>query len=202
MQELDQRFDDAAQREIINLAAELQRREAASLSRSELEEAAAEAGIDPRFVRRASDMLAMKTPLAIREPSTEPWSTVPVLALAALAMANCYGLIGTLSYKPIDHLLLFASVVAVGAIASHSLQQRLVAYVVSLSSSIAVLLWFQAPHQLLLPPLSSQNLTFAATYVAFQFVLLLTGQSLGRLTRWVRSRKDSQSSFHRQPADS
>src|SRR4051812_27077605 len=46
-------FDDQAQQEIIALAAQLQRQAGQSMSLSELERIAAEAGIEPRFVREA-----------------------------------------------------------------------------------------------------------------------------------------------------
>jgi hypothetical protein len=77
----DPRFDVAMQERIITRAAELQKEQANSLSRTDLELAAAEAGIDPQFVRAA-----------IRDLGKEkraPWdgAIMPHLALTAFALA-------------------------------------------------------------------------------------------------------------------
>jgi hypothetical protein len=49
----ERRYTEHEQARIIELAARLQRDEAQTLSKSEIELVAAEAGIDPKFVRQA-----------------------------------------------------------------------------------------------------------------------------------------------------
>jgi hypothetical protein len=56
----EERFDESTQERILHIAAEFQREEASTLSRNQLELAAAEAGIDPKHVRRAIESLRAK----------------------------------------------------------------------------------------------------------------------------------------------
>ncbi|AIE86482.1 hypothetical protein [Fimbriimonas ginsengisoli] len=79
------RFDDRSQQEIIALAARLQREANQSMSLSELERIAMEAGIEPRFVRQAAMRHAEETePIRTLAPMQDVIGPSALLALAAV----------------------------------------------------------------------------------------------------------------------
>ena len=90
----DHKFDDAAQRQIIALAAELQRAEHEGATLAELEGRAREAGIDPKYVQMAvghMQPVAQTPPLPMAVPTDAPWyrdNELTILALGAFLIVQ------------------------------------------------------------------------------------------------------------------
>jgi hypothetical protein len=176
----DERFDEPTQQQIFQLAAELQKEEAASLSRTQMEEIAAEAGIDPRFVRRAVERLNTNRKT---QPVQVPSSVVPLVALAVLIMVNVYGASGTLSGTNPYFYLIFGYSLVVGALASRNLRQRLLTYSVALVSVLLVYGWCVFIHRVGMGPAIEDNVGFLRNYVGVQMLAILFGQGLAALVR-------------------
>jgi hypothetical protein len=79
------RFSEEEQREIIQVAARLQREEGEALTRDELTQAAAEAGIESRFVEEAIRRRS------VRVESATSQKRLPRLAVAGLLVAQLIG---------------------------------------------------------------------------------------------------------------
>jgi class 3 adenylate cyclase len=106
------RFDESSQKDVLALAARLQREHFETMSASEIEQAAAEAGLDPGFVREAIKRIG-ETPIV--EEAAEPQSAtksewivgiaVPVVVFLVFAMRH-FGPYEPGSFRPIVLMLI------------------------------------------------------------------------------------------------
>jgi hypothetical protein len=192
----EQRFDEPTQQQIFQLAAELQKEEATSLSRTQMEEIAAEAGIDPKFVRRAVERIQSSISEDMIAPPSHSTS-LTVLALAVLMVMNVYGASGTLSSSNPHFYLIFGYSIVAGGLASRTFRERFLTIGVSVTSVVMVLAWCVAAHKIGMGPDVENQLGYLCNYAGVQVIAILFGQGLAALIRFaerlqlLKSRKAS-----------
>ncbi|MEZ0327663.1 MAG: hypothetical protein ACAH95_17335 [Fimbriimonas sp.] len=180
----EQRFDEEKQRRIIALAAEFQKEEAASLSRSELEEVAAEAGIDPRYVRKAVEHL--ETAERKMPPLDRNLPVInPAVLLGSLTMVNVYGAAEVLKGAIPNWLfyLVFGFSLVTGALLSRSRHERLLTLGLAFTSTLLVYVWFMFCSYIGMGGSVDDKSRFLFNYMGVQLVVILVGHALGALIR-------------------
>jgi hypothetical protein len=137
MLEHDKRFTDAEQKEIIGLAARLQRESGMSMSADELTQVAAEAGIEPAYVQEAISRLQE------RPREAKPSTSTPTAIVALLLVAQWFGMFSMFA----DHLgswsgfqwwIVFGLCFSLGAIFSKTSKSRMTAVAITVCSALAV----------------------------------------------------------------
>ncbi len=132
------RFDDAAQRQIIALAAELQRAEREGATLAELEAKARQSGIDPRYVRMALGQTAPST----TEVTEGPWyrdRELTLVTVGGFLFAQIFSIYGLLGSGPTVALpIAFFLSIAVGAVMSRTPGQRWGAVASVVGSTVGV----------------------------------------------------------------
>jgi hypothetical protein len=172
-------FDTAAQERIIHLAAEIQRAEAALLSRSEIERAAAEAGIEPRYVRLAMERLAMPQPA--RASRAELGMIVPA---CLLVLANAYFVTGMSSQRELNFWIPLTLAAVLGAAFSRTARERLFALALAPLSILLVTLWCVWTTSVGLgPAFIDQTLGFVKNFAVIELIVILLAQGLAALSR-------------------
>jgi hypothetical protein len=140
-------YDDAAQRQIIALAAELQRFEREGATLAQLEARAREAGIDPRYVRMAAGNMRSAVATETRPvPQHAPWyqnNELTLLTIGAFLVSQIlavYACLINLRSEALPIAMLLS--VALGAVLSRRTRQPFVAMAAiigSVTSSVIVL---------------------------------------------------------------
>jgi hypothetical protein len=133
-------FDEAEQREIIGLAARLQREEGDRLSSHDLIQVAAEAGIEPVYVQKAIDKLQKSK---TKQPTIENLGTIQAV-VSVLLVAQWLGIFSMLTdslnaWKGLQFWLLFSMCFALGAVLSKTAKTRWLAVATSMLSAVLVL---------------------------------------------------------------
>ncbi|MEZ0327662.1 MAG: hypothetical protein ACAH95_17330 [Fimbriimonas sp.] len=186
----EQRLDEDKQQRIIALAAELQKREAATLTHSELERAAAEAGIDARFVREAARQVEEGTQTL---PAEQPYrsDTLRVaLAIFALVTFNFFGTTAVFMSRQFDLLTFLAVSVGAGLMASKGLRERLAAHLASIFSVLVVTLWAWAvPSSELNHRLTDSVASQLQGYILVQVICIAFGQGIALLAAHVHAQE-------------
>jgi hypothetical protein len=195
----DQRFDDEKQRRIIAVAAELQRREAATLSRSELELAAAEAGIDPRFVQKAVEVVESDSrPCARNATHADSGSHAPYwcLAVVLLFVVNCFGVLAYVLGEPMQWPLLMALSAPAGMMAAMTQTERLRAHFYAIGTFMLMLGWWLAvPVGGLNQQIDERLVGFWCEYGIAQLVAILFGQAFVLAVRRELSKSSKKEPF-------
>lgn len=105
-------FDEEEQRRIIALAVEMQRKAGGVVSASELEQAALEAGIEPRYIQAA--IAQRRAELALHRDGDS--TALQAAGVGVLLVAQVYIVSGQMLGAPRDVYLPVAVVLALGAI--------------------------------------------------------------------------------------
>lgn len=143
------------------------------MSASELEQAAMEAGIDPRFVRRAIS--------ETKQTSAAPRaSTLPLYILGAFLFAQMFTISGTLQGKQVFLYIPFTLALFMGIAWSQSTRERGVAYGFLLVWSALVFGFLSLIGRHLFIDMGPE---FVTRIVALQAFLILSGQGLSIISK-------------------
>lgn len=185
------RYDDAAQRQILSLAAELQRYEQAGATLADLERRAREAGIDPKYVRMAAGH-AVETPRTAVPPLAEkPWwqnneiTVIAVVGFTLVQMVTVYGFMQR-SGVAFPLALLFAPLL--GLAFSRTSAHRLGAVAAVLGSTLSTVVLILLGSALTRARLTSgweENVFFV---LLIELIALGIGFLIAAIARWVRKK--------------
>lgn len=175
------RFDEAEQRRIFARAAELQRQEGLAMSASDLEQVAMEAGIDPRFIRRAMAE-AKEKPV---EPRT---SSLPLYILGTFLFSQMYTLSTTLRGGAAYLYVAFTLAIFLGIAWSRTPRERAVPYLVLVVWSAIVFGFLQLFGG---NAMGEMGLVYTVRIVALQAFLVVAGQGLSLISKKIVRRPAS-----------
>lgn len=188
------RYDEATQRQILTLAAELQRYGQEGATLAELEAKAKEAGIDPTYLKMAMGhvMAPATPPMPVATPVAEKaWyqnneiTLVAVLVFTGMQIFTIPDMMQT-GIRQFPVALLFAPIL--GLAFSRNTAHRLGALAVLFGSTVMTALLTLMVHKL---KLTGNTLSFdwpravVLTFIA-EFIALMFGFTVAAITRWIR----------------
>lgn len=180
MQQFEEpRFDEAEQRRIFARAAEMQRQEALTMSATELEQAASEVGIDPRYIQRAMNEAQAKQ----GEPKS---SSLPLYVLGTFFFTQMYATANTLRAGYVQLYIPFAVALLLGIAWSRTSRERGTAYGVLFVWTGLVYIWcfLMGGDQF-----AEMGLTYLVRILALQAFLIMVGQGMAVLSRRISRKK-------------
>ncbi|MGV3614428.1 MAG: hypothetical protein ACO1SV_03745 [Fimbriimonas sp.] len=197
MQRLSQepRFDDAAQRQIISLAAELQRHEQEGATLADLETRAREAGIDPKYVRQALGHVVPPVPQIAATPtlasSDRNWfqnNELSFLSVGAFGIAQVVSIVGFMQRGMLVFPVALVLAFVMGLAFSRTTSHRFGAVAALVGSTIATVTLTLLVHALGLTwntlKYSWADDVFAC--LGLEFITLLLGFLVAAGARWLR----------------
>jgi hypothetical protein len=188
------RYDDAAQRQIIALAAELQRSEREGATLADLEARAREAGIDPRYVRMAAGHSAppgMEGIQVASNPVERPWyqnNEITLVAVIVFSLMQMFTVMRLMEPggKSFPAALLFAPIL--GLAFSRNTAHRLGAIAALAGSTFTTVVLMLFASSITHFQLSRAWLTDVVMVGLLEFAALLIGFMFAAAGRLIRDR--------------
>ncbi|MGV3614429.1 MAG: hypothetical protein ACO1SV_03750 [Fimbriimonas sp.] len=185
------RLDDATQRQIITLAAELQRLEGEGATIGELEERAREVGIEPKYIRIAMGRVDSETvPVVAKAEGRPSWhagSVLTLLFVLAFVCTQAFVVVSLMEAGRVKAPIVLPLAAILGMVFGQNRSRRLGAASVLLGTTVAtvvatlLLAGFQRPDDGLAHNWSRD----VPQFVVLEFVFLIIGIAVATGSRWI-----------------